>query len=167
MNESFQYNNTSLNQTMNRPSEGRVRPRSAISNASGKNSNLSYNGGYGGGLNTTTTMSPPKKTFAPRPQIEFQGLADDYGVVLFKKIPHNIYEIEIVENKNFMAEKRIMNVFELIDQCLPLKEEIELRSQSMCFCKVKLHEKRSPVSEATIIIGKKNPDEESKSNENE
>jgi hypothetical protein len=166
MNESFQYNNNTLNQTMiQRPSDARTRPRSALSNASGKTHNTSFNGPYGRDPLNTTTMSPPTKrrSTAPKPKIEFQALTDDYGVVLFKKIPHNIYEIEVVENKNYLSEKRVMNCFEMIEQSIPMREDIELRHQTMCFCKLKVHEKKSPISEATIVIGKKNPDDDSKS----
>jgi hypothetical protein len=43
-----------------------------------------------------------------------------------------------------------------------LKEEIELRPQTMCFCKIKLVDRGMPVSEATIVIAKKDQEDDPK-----
>lgn len=133
-----------------RPTSAVVRPQSAYSTTSTK----SMQNIRKGGINN--------ENYTPNGNHEFVEQADNFGVVYFKQIPHNIYEIEVLETQNFLPDKKVVNIFEMVEEGVPLTEEFILKEQTMGFCRVKVTEKGMPFEDSSVIVAKKNPDANSK-----
>lgn len=56
-----------------------------------------------------------------------------------------------------------MNIFEMAERGVPLKEEILLKEQTMGVCQIKLVQNFLPFGGANVIVSKKNPEPNSKS----
>lgn len=87
-----------------RPMSAQQRPKSAYSSISAKSQ-----GSLGRSMADTGDMRRPTSAKARR-QYTLETDAD--GVAAFKDIPHDIYELEVVENKNYLPERRV--IIELI-----------------------------------------------------
>ena len=77
-----------------RPASGMLRPKSAISTTSSRS------------FATLRTNNPGD---LPPINHEFTEAADEYGIVIFKGLPQNVYELEIPETHNYLPEKRVRN----------------------------------------------------------
>lgn len=87
--------NESYNFGISRPTSGFNRPQSAASSKSGA-------------ANKSITSQKDKNSNEENfQQTEIKMVSDEFGVVLFKKIPSNVYELEVPETHNFLGEKRV------------------------------------------------------------
>jgi len=148
-------NDTSRLQTAggtSRPTSAVQRPQSAFSTTSMKS--------------LASKKSPTKDqstaTISPTIAKEYVEQADNFGVVLFKQIPHNIYEIEVLETQNYQPMKKVVNIFDLVEEGRPLTEEFYLSEQTMSFCRLKVTEHRVPFTDCSVVVAKKNPEKSSK-----
>jgi hypothetical protein len=78
-----------------RPVSGMSRPKSGYSLTSVKSS--------------ASLKSTQSEFGQPREQkpLEFLETADDYGKVVFRNIPQNVYELEVIESHNYLPEKKV------------------------------------------------------------
>jgi len=134
-----------------RPTSAVMRPQSAYSTTSTKS------------MQHIKRNPVNNENYVPSGSHEYVEQADNFGVVLFKQIPHNIYEIEVLETQNFLPDKKVVNIFEMVEEGAPLTEEFILKGQTMGFCRVKVTDKGMPFEDSSIIVAKKNPDANSKS----
>jgi len=149
-------NDTSRLQTAggtSRPTSAVVRPQSAYSTTSMKSL---------ASKKSPTKESTTASTVSPTVLKEYVEQADNYGVVLFKEIPHNIYEIEVLETQNYQPMKKVVNIFDMVEEGIPLTEEFYLNEQTMSFCRLKISENRIPFPDCSVIVAKKNPEKNSK-----
>lgn len=80
-----------------RPTSGAgQRPKSAYSATSSK---------AGGSMRNTMNSN---KSSTKQRDLGFFQQSDEFGVVFFKQIPHNVYELEVVETHNYLPEKRVI-----------------------------------------------------------
>lgn len=76
-----------------RPISAQIRPKSSYSTLSSKSLARSSNEG---------------KTKREQPRKQYVLETDEQGIVLFKQLPHDVYELEVIETKNFLPEKRVI-----------------------------------------------------------
>lgn len=85
-----------MDSARSRPTSSAIRPQSGYSSVSGK-SVTSTNKSMAVGQDNYASNAPPR---------EFLEQSDNFGVVVFKQIPHNVYELEVIENQNYLPEKK-------------------------------------------------------------
>lgn len=157
-----------------RPISAQQRPKSAYSSISAK----SY-GSLGQSIGGSGDLRRPASA-SMKPKRQFMIESDAFGMVVFKGIPHDVYECEVVENKNYLPERRVsfynhrsvliilqlVNLFDRAESGAPFSEDIELREQTLAFCVIKVMESTAyelPVSGAEIQIRKRETHNETKS----